>query len=452
VSHSPIRVAVQVGASSVQVAALDRGVPRLLAREPAAAARRLPALLAELFARPPDELLVVGGDPAVGARLAPVVRAVPAAVAAGRTGPRLVVDVGHADAELTLLDAAGRVRARRSAPGGARLDHAVAAAFGVPAGAARQLREVLSLSPQALLRHGPDERLVESGQLRAVLTPLLAELVTAARDVVDGVHRGGPGLRAPGGLPVLLVGGVARTPLLAELFDAAAIGPVTVAGRPESAAVLGALELPAGLLAAPAPAPAGPVGSAGFGAGPRLPVPRRRSRLARAAPALVAAAVLTAAVSAWPSSAPVAPTGVVAQYGYAMRLPEGWAHSGGLPERRRTLLTPVAAAQGSDLVVVERTALGYDAAAEPARAATDLRAAFDAAVLAGEPLWDFRPSLRHSGRPVAGYRQHAPGATVDWYVLLDLPDQVSVGCQHTNAGAAEVGRACAVVVGSVGLR
>jgi hypothetical protein len=42
---------------------------------------------------------------------------------------------------------------------------------------------------------------------------------------------------------VLLIGGVARTPLLAELLDAAGPGR-RVADRPDSAAVVGALRLP----------------------------------------------------------------------------------------------------------------------------------------------------------------------------------------------------------------
>jgi hypothetical protein len=63
---------------------------------------------------------------------------------------------------------------------------------------------------------------------------------------------------------------------------------------------------------------------------------------------------------------------VLAQYDYTLRLPPGWRHSGGLPERRRTLLTPAAAPAGSDLISVEQTALGYDSAAEPDRAYREL--------------------------------------------------------------------------------
>src|SRR5690606_30950630 len=94
-------------------------------------------------------------------------------------------------------------------------------------------------------------------------------------------------------------------------------------------------------------------------------------RRARAAAAAVAVAALLLALGQAlprPAAGSTAPPGVV-QYGYAAALPAGWAHTGGRPERRRTLLTPVTAPQGSDLVAIEASPLGYDAVAEPARAA-----------------------------------------------------------------------------------
>ena len=62
-----------------------------------------------------------------------------------------------------------------------------------------------------------------------------------------GGRRRGPVRAAAAGpgrvSPVLLVGGVARTPLLAELLDAAGVHDVRVADRPDAAAVLGALRV-----------------------------------------------------------------------------------------------------------------------------------------------------------------------------------------------------------------
>ena len=50
------------------------------------------------------------------------------------------------------------------------------------------------------------------------------------------------------------------------------------------------------------------------------------------------------------------------------RLPAGWEHTGGLPDGGAACSSPSARRDGSDLIAVERTPLGYDAAAEPERA------------------------------------------------------------------------------------
>jgi type VII secretion-associated protein (TIGR03931 family) len=150
-----------------------------------------------------------------------------------------------------------------------------------------------------------------------------------------------------------------------------------------------------------------------------------------------------------PGAAP--PAGDLVQYGYAVRLPAGWAHTGGLPERRRSLLTPLGAPDGSDLISVERTPLGYDADAEPRRARAELRTTFVTAVAAGAPLSGFDDRARFAGRPVVAYREAGGGEAgdVDWYVVLDGDAQLSVGCRHTGPGAAAVGSACATVVASL---
>ena len=71
--------------------------------------------------------------------------------------------------------------------------------------------------------------------------------------VARGARRDGPAL------PVLLIGGVARAPLLAELLDAAGCADVAVAPRPDAAAVLGALRCPR------QPSPAGSAGEPRYG-------------------------------------------------------------------------------------------------------------------------------------------------------------------------------------------
>ncbi len=142
-------------------------------------------------------------------------------------------------------------------------------------------------------------------------------------------------------------------------------------------------------------------------------------------------------------------SGVLVQYGYRFDLPAGWAHTGGLPERRRSLLTRVAAPDGTDLIAVERTPLGYDAGAEPERAAADLRAVFERAAASGSALSGYG-SARIGDRVVTTYvQQERAGVVVEWFVVLDGDAQLSVGCRHTPAGTASVRAACAVVVGSI---
>jgi type VII secretion-associated protein (TIGR03931 family) len=410
-------VALAPGAATVRVAGVEPGgVPRLLAELPA------PAEPAEVIGPPPDDLVLVhpvrwtAEQVADHARSVSATRTVPASVAAAAgTGARAVLDVGYSGAEATLLCGEEVVAHRWCPVGGAALDEVL---VGDP-----RIREALSLLPVV---DG-----VHADALRAAITPLLREVVALLDDVEEG--------------PVLLVGGVARTPLLAELVDAAGVPGAVVAPRPDAAAVLGALTLPPTLAvrARAAQARASWLG----------PVPSRRVRPGRVAAAALAGvgvgAALLGAGRMLAPSARVAPSGVLVQYGYRLDVPAGWEHTGGLPERRRTLLTPVAAPEGSDLLAVERTPLGYDTGAEPERARAELRAVFDEAVARGSALSDFKPSVTVAGRTVATYRQQMGSAAVDWFVVLDGDAQLSVGCQHTRAGAAAVRAACEVVVGSV---
>jgi len=316
--------------------------------------------------------------------------------------------------------------------------------------------------------------------VRCALAPPLAAVVAAVRTVLDGA---GPG-RSP---PVLLIGGVARTPLLAELLDEAGVPDVRVAERPDAAAVVGALRLPAQLLGSPlalsptarsvtashaaspgspllgSPSPESPLDARGarstapaaYWLPPVAPARHRPLRaLGTGAAGAVALAGLYVMDTALPAAGPVPLTAAddLVQYGYAVRIPVGWAHTGGLPERRRSLLTPAGAPDSSDLISVERTPLGYDAGAEPQRARAELRAEFDRAVAGGAPLAGFDGDARFAGRIVVTYRETARGtdrAEVDWYVVLDGEAQLSVGCRHTAAGTTRVAAACATVVDSL---
>lgn len=465
------RVVVQPGVSTTRLSwvGLDESEPQLAelpgGLEPA-------AVLAALFERPGEtvtELTVLHPAGWSRARAAHAVaqlagsaqrvRALPAALAVGGgPGPRLVVDGGASGTEVTLLGTGG-VHAVRTLPvGGDRLDVLAGALLARPAPLAevRRIRERLSLFPDA----SPD---LDAGRLHPVLAGAWGEVVAAVHELAcDGVE-------------VVLVGGLARTPLLAELLDAAGAGPVRIADRPDVAAVRGALGVP-WTPVGPHPAacpmidvskPEAAVLAAGSaetvittprrtatGWLPPLPPRRPLRRVLGAAAGLVfmsglLAAGLVLTPRAAGRSVAAAPPGVLVQYGYALRLPEGWEHTGGLPERRRTLVTPVDAPDGSDLVSVERTDLGYDAEAEPARALAELRARYDEAVAGGATLSGFDATTRFAGRATIGYRQAMAGGTVvDWYVLFDRGYQLSVGCRHTAAGTDRVAVACATVVGS----
>ncbi|WP_300017200.1 type VII secretion-associated protein [Pseudonocardia sp.] len=402
----------QVGATAVRVAGTGPdGSPRVLELAPGAPA-------------PPGARRVGPGG-------------IPAAVAAAghRGGEVVVVDVGHRRAEVALVRD-GAVVARRAGPGGAALDAVVARLLRArcPEWAdragrvARRARESLSLLPETVVEvpGSPHRVRLGSVEVRHALREHWGELVGAVSE-----------LAAPA-RPVLLIGGGARDPQLAELLDAAGLPDVTVAPRPDAAALLGAQ--------APLPPPVAPRTR-------WLPaVPHRTGRWRAGLGAAVAAVALLGLHVLGGTLAPApAPVGddVLAQYGYRLQIPPGWAHTGGLPERRRSLLTPLGAPEGSDLVVVEATPLGYDSAAEPERAAAELRAVFDEAVAAGAPLAGYVPATGFGGRTVTAYTERRTATDVRWYVLLDGFTQLSVGCRHTPAGAGGVLDACEQVVATL---
>jgi type VII secretion-associated protein (TIGR03931 family) len=420
-----VRVAVDVGSTGTRVAAAGPGEePRLLGVLPAGTSG--PAAVALLVAGTPRDVLVLGTS-------------IPRAVAAtgGRPGVRLVVDAGASGTTLSLVDGLRVLRERRVPIGGATLDDAVGAALGArlgtgPArpGSARAVREALSLRPEIRLRAGDTRVRIGADTVREALVGPLAELVRHARGAAAA--------------EALLVGGVARTPLLAELFDGAGPASVVVADRPETAAVRGALDVPR-------PVPDPPEEPAEHVRLPPVPDGRRLTprRLALAVGAVVVAAGLLEVGQLLPAPEVAAsPSDLVVQYGYSVPLPGGWEHTGGEPERRRVLLTPRDAPDGAELISVERTALGYDATREPERANAELRAAYAGGLAAGEALEDLDPNARFAGRAVVRFRQLLSGGAVhvDWYVVLDGTDQLSVGCRYAGPAPAD---ACAEVVSGV---
>lgn len=471
---SDIRVAVDVGGRTVRVATASEVTTMPALADPAASLR------AALAGARPSRLVLTHPARWSPARVERLRRAVSdaadrvavlaaAQAAAGSpTGTVAVLDVGARDAEATVIAVSAELRplsapqpsetvilaCRHEAVGGDDLDEAVLDLVGAPWRdlldsidparapqrrslrlAARRAREQLTTSDHAALRFTEAEVAITQEELRAATAPVLGRAVDLLAATID-VDRPWP--------PVLLIGGVAQTPLLAELVERAGGQCVTVAADPAAAAVRGAL-------AAAAPTPA---------LKPSLPpVPRpRRHPLRNGLIAAIAAAVLVVAGHLLSPAAPAAPTaappdGLLVQYGYSLQLPTGWQHTGGLPERRRSLLTPAERPGGSNLISVEQTVLDYDAGAEPRRAAAELRARYDAAVTAGATLEAFDAGANFAGRQVTTYRQHQPerDAVVDWYVIFHGGAQLSVGCQHTAAGAASVAAGCGTVVSSLRL-
>ncbi|GAA4713525.1 hypothetical protein GCM10023215_65630 [Pseudonocardia yuanmonensis] len=350
--------------------------------------------------------------------------------------PGVVVDAG---ATRTRVLRDGRL-VRQIPVGGLHLDAAVRALLPAPPRRPTDvtvLRETLSLLPAATIGTDAGRVRITAGQVREVLAPLLAEIAA-----VVAAAAGPPG-------PVLLVGGVARTPLLAELLDGAGVGQVAVAPCPEVAAVLAAPP-PGQWNGAPVERNAAAVeGNAAAVERADLPPPPPgpRPRLGVALTAVLAVVAAAGLIGLGRLLPDPLPADRLVQYGYEVAVPEGWAHVGGAPEHRRTLLAPAAEPEATGLVAVERTPLGYDAGTEAARARAELRERYDRAVAAGQRLEGFR----EEGGELR-YREPDGAAAVEWHVRLEGTDQLSVGCRYPPGGSAAVDRACAVVVRSLRIR
>lgn len=392
----------------------------------------------------PDRVVAPEPVPDRGVRPVPA----PVAVLAGRPGRFLVVDAGRSGTTLTVVDD-GCVRSTVRVPvGGDRLDAVLATATGCPDDRVRRVREALSCAEQIEV---PGYGLLDAATVDAVLGPELDDVVAHAPSMAAGVEE------------VLLAGGLARTPLLAEMLDERVDRPVRVLPEPDLAGVRGALAL---LFSDTEPAHAGPAmsvpgtrsdaGPAGVDAGTAVDRDgasgRGRAFRGRLFPAAVVLGVLlvgTGTVLGAADGPPAPPPGTLVQYGYAFALPSGWEHTGGDSRRRRTLLTRAASPDGVELISVERSPLGYDSAAEPDRARAELAAVHRAAPGLSELLPD-----TVAGRAVTRYRQQAgPDAVVDWFVLFDATDELVVGCRRpARWPAPETERACADVLGSARVR
>jgi type VII secretion-associated protein (TIGR03931 family) len=339
-------------------------------------------------------------------------------VAVADPQPRLVAELpGHVSPDVAVALLFGRpVTPTVVGPGG------VPAAVAVGGAPRRVVVEVSSVRVEVSV--------VDGGRVVATGTPARVAGADPATRVVDAVVALA---REHAVEEVVLVG---PDPGLATLLDAADVSAVQV---PATAAVLGAA----------ASAEQGPSGSGVDAVPTLLPEPRSRRSLVVLAGVLLVALGVAATLLPPAQAARTGSPGQLVQYGYRFTLPDGWAHTGALPERRRTVVTPAAAPDGIELVAVERADLGYDGGLEPARAAADLRVVYDRALAAGERLAGFAAG-RAGGRDVHTYGQPlADGATVDWTVVFDGTAQLSVGCRHGPVPSPALTTACERVVASV---
>jgi type VII secretion-associated protein (TIGR03931 family) len=274
---------------------------------------------------------------------------------------------------------------------------------------------------------------------------------------------------------IFLVGGSSRIPLVSQLVHKRCGVVPTSLDQPETVVARGALRAVAGAGEGTGPMSTG-------GRPPLRPQPRRperppprplpalpptpavsntkrRSALVLAGAATLAAAVaivlvivLTSGNEARSGATPAPITSgsngrLIAQYEYQFTLPTDWLQTGGDATQLRTEVKPADAQTGDDLVLVQQIRLSFDSSADRARAVDKLRTEFEAA---GETFTGFDDKAEYAGREIIHYQQVLPNkdATVDWYVIFQRNTQVSVGCQHENAGGrdAEVSAACEMIV------
>ncbi len=371
----------------------------------------------------------------------------------------------------------------------------------------RVLRQDVRGAKETLSRHTyadvpmpppfPDAHVTRADLEALITTPMRRTVALAADTIADA------GLRPDQLVGVFLVGGSSRIPLVSRLLhERLGLVPVTL-DQPETVVARGGLHAvladpdrttaaphrppygPPVVLGPPAAVPAGgpglgppgapggglpgfgapgrpqvPAAHRGQGAPPLTPAggtffpvqpPARRSRsrtpwlVGGAVAAVVAVGIAVALVLANDGPAEVA------EYHYRFSVPNGWERSGGVPEERRTDLGPAEASRTPDRIFVEEDELSYDANADRGRAVDELRAKYDGRRETTDPptLNDFDDTATFAGRDVLYYSQTIAAGTVDWYVVFGGRYQVSIGCQHDEAGAQRVRTACERVVATL---
>jgi type VII secretion-associated protein (TIGR03931 family) len=176
---------------------------------------------------------------------------------------------------------------------------------------------------------------------------------------------------------------------------------------------------------------------------PPQPPPRRR-KVGWIVGALLVAAVAVTLVVVLNSGSSEPAGRTIAQFDYQFTLPEDWTQVSSNTDFREVRVKPVGAEGGNDLIVVQELALTFDASAERDRAVGDLRSKYEQSTTLR--LSDLKENDTFAGREVVSYRQRIDTGTVEWFVLFERHAQVSIGCQHTDAGRDRVMGACDTVV------
>lgn len=348
----------------------------------------------------------------------------------------------------------------------------------------RVLRQDIRGAKETLSRHTfadvpmpppfPDAH-VTRADLESLIAVPMNRTVTLAMDTIADA-----GLHPNQLVGIFLVGGSSRIPLVSRLLhERLGLVPVTL-DQPETVVARGALHAataepepyhappaqprqPPGGPGGRAPGPAVPVGAAQgpptpprpfFPAQQQLP-PQRRSRRwwFVGAGAVLVAAVAVTAVLLTSGEEPADGAQEIAQYHYRFAVPDGWERSGGTQAIRQVELGPVDSTVSPDHIYVKETELSYDADTDRARAVGELRTAYDNERASGRSAFEgFDDGASFAGRDVLHYAETVEAGTVEWYVLFGGRFQVSVGCQHDDAGVERVRTACERVVRSLSVQ
>jgi len=151
---------------------------------------------------------------------------------------------------------------------------------------------------------------------------------------------------------------------------------------------------------------------------------------------------------------PTPPANQIAVYDYSFTRPDGWEQTGGAPNDRQVLLRPIdRKTTGSDSpvdrIAVQEQTLVYDSDVDRSRALKELQDQYDKRVRDGDKVSGFADATTFAGKSVVHYREEVSGAAVDWYIQFARKVQVSVGCQATDVGKAQVRTACEQIVRSL---